>query len=131
MSCKPLSKKKKKENSCGCEPEEEIYQDWSKAYDLKRNLSLDDLIKEMEKYKEQKSTNNCCDEIVYVYIVATATVINNQIFQTGTAPNFEGGLITLTNCKHWMRCSKELKDYLKANKLWIAGVTTTNREYNP
>lgn len=130
MSCKSC---RRKQNAC----KSKLHQDWSKVYGLKKDLSLKELQHDLEK-REIKLGEN----IVYVYVVATTEIKNNQIFQTGTGPNIEGGLITLTNCKHKMRC--EMRDDIKngiylngdlwticEDNVWIAGLTTRNRSTNP
>ncbi len=37
---------------------------------------------------------------VYVYVIATVCNEDSQFVQTGSAPNFQGGCITLCTCKH-------------------------------
>lgn len=63
------------------------------------------------------------NETVYAYIVATVKWNDEEksFVQTGCAPNFQGGVITLCTCKHWMRAGKECTDWEKG--FWIAGFT--------
>ena len=123
----------RKQNAC----KSKLHQDWSKVYDLKKDLSLKELQRDIEK-REIKLR----EEVVYVYVVATTEIRNSQILQTGTGPNIEGGLITLTNCKHGMRCDigDDIKNGINLNgemwkiredNVWIAGLTTRNRRKNP
>lgn len=57
---------------------------------------------------------------VYCYVVATVRYEDGQFVQTGSAPNFQGGLITLCTCKHQMRAGKPADAW---PDIWIAGVT--------
>lgn len=43
--------------------------------------------------------------------------------QIGSAPNFQGDLITLCTCKHWMRTWRSPEDW---KGVWIAGFTGIN-----
>ncbi len=126
---------------CQCKPKRrpherppKSYQDpsaWEDDERLKRNynLPLEDLKKKME---EKGDCGVSLDDTVYVYVVQTTSVdVNCTIYQHGCGPNFEGGIITLTNCKHRMRCSSELKKAFKNGKLWIAGVTSKDKRNNP
>ncbi len=111
-----------------CIPEcvsREFEQNWNNACDLKKNLTLDELKRELKEF-----FNNT----VYVYVVSTTYIKkrNNRwiIIQKGTGPNFEGCLLTLTNCKHSMRCNVR-DDLEKGKKVWIAGFTSKNKKKNP
>lgn len=55
---------------------------------------------------------------VYLYIVDTVERNGEQFVQTGSAPNFQGDLITLCTCKHWMRTFMDADDW---KGKWIAG----------
>ena len=55
---------------------------------------------------------------VYCYVVETVKCRNCSVRQKGSAPNFQGGLITLCTCKHLMRTSLD-PDKWKGK--WIAG----------
>ncbi len=115
---------------------QDIYQDYSAWLEdpLRRNLNLD-----LEELKGKLTEKGVCgvslDDIVYVYVVTTTRVapVRNsyEIRQEGCGPNFEGGIITLTTCKHYMRSSYELKGILDNGKLWIAGVTSKSNKKNP
>jgi hypothetical protein len=57
---------------------------------------------------------------VYSYIVATVKNSNGHFVQKGSAPNFQGGVISLCTCKHRMRSFQDPKSWLGT---WIAGFT--------
>ncbi len=56
----------------------------------------------------------------YRYVVKTIKARNGRLVQTGSAPNFQGGLVTLCTCKHWMRTFMSPDDW---RGKWIAGFT--------
>lgn len=58
---------------------------------------------------------------VYSYVVETIKNKGGSFVQTGSAPNFQGDLITLCTCKHRMRTSRSPHDW---EGLWIAGFTS-------
>jgi len=58
---------------------------------------------------------------IYTYIVATIKHEDDQFVQTGSAPNFQGDLITLCTCKHLMRTSMEVEGW---QNNWVAGFTS-------
>jgi hypothetical protein len=55
---------------------------------------------------------------VYFYVVATIENQNGCFVQTGIAPNFQEGLVTLCTCKHFMRTFMDTEDWVGK---WIAG----------
>ena len=57
---------------------------------------------------------------VYCYIVTSVNDRGGLFVQTGSAPNFQGGLITLCTCKWRMRTGRDLDAWPGR---WIAGVT--------
>jgi hypothetical protein len=58
---------------------------------------------------------------VYPYVVATIDRLPDGRFaQRGSAPNFQGDLITLCTCKHQLRASSTMRD---PHGVWIAGTT--------
>jgi hypothetical protein len=64
---------------------------------------------------------------VYFYVVETIKNQNGYFFQTGSAPNFQGDMVSLCTCKHFMRTSMDTEDWVDK---WIAGfsgVTADNR----
>jgi hypothetical protein len=44
-------------------------------------------------------------DAVYAYIMSSVVLDGDNLLQTGTGPNFQGGYITLCTCKHRMRTS--------------------------
>lgn len=58
---------------------------------------------------------------VYAYVVTTVKEKNGSFCQTGCAPNFQGGHITLCTCKHLMRTWKKPEEW---REIWIAGFTS-------
>jgi len=61
-----------------------------------------------------------------VYTLTTVDVIDGDIHQKGSAPNFKGDVMTLSTCKHDMR-STLYKNYWADDKknIWIAGFATS------
>jgi hypothetical protein len=57
---------------------------------------------------------------IYLYIIDTIKNWDGNFVQTGSAPNFQGDLITLCTCKHRMRTFREVNDW---PGIWIAGFT--------
>ncbi|MCD6571050.1 MAG: hypothetical protein J7L53_10150 [Deltaproteobacteria bacterium] len=58
---------------------------------------------------------------VYYYVVNTVECneeTGKQMYNTGSAPNFQGGIITLCTCKHAMRATGDFH-----NNVWVAGLT--------
>ena len=60
------------------------------------------------------------ESTVYAYVVDTVDYHEGRLFQTGSGPNFQGGLITLCSCKHQMRTYLEPESW---QGVWIAGFT--------
>lgn len=60
--------------------------------------------------------------IVYCYVLTTVKDADGIFTQVGTAPNFQGGLVTLCTCKGQMRAGRDA-DVWEAGDIWIAGVT--------
>jgi hypothetical protein len=58
--------------------------------------------------------------IVYCYIIATIENRDGYFVQRGSAPNFQGDLITLCTCKHYMRTFMGIEDW---KGKWVAGFT--------
>lgn len=54
------------------------------------------------------------------YVVRTVNYSNGRFIQTGSGPNFQGGLITLCTCKHQMRSWLDIHDWPGR---WVAGFT--------
>ena len=56
--------------------------------------------------------------MLYAYVVATVCNEGGRFVQRGTAPNFQGGRITLCTCKHQMRTYADLDAWVGR---WVAG----------
>jgi len=80
------------------------------------NLSLNNLKKLMATYENKE---------IYSYVLTTVNHKDGTFKQTGTGPNFEGGLITLCTCKHYMRAYKDPKDW---EGVWISGLVNKNNK---
>lgn len=67
-------------------------------------------------------------QIVYGYIISTVfpSDADQTYEQRGSAPNWDGGLITLCTCKHYLRASKAPSQWPGQ---WIAGMTGYNRRF--
>jgi hypothetical protein len=59
---------------------------------------------------------------VYCYIITSVKNRDGQLVQAGCGPNFQGDLITLCTCKHFMRTFLDAGDW---EGQWIAGFTTS------
>jgi len=57
---------------------------------------------------------------VYCYVLTSVKYVDGRFVQTGSGPNFQGGLITLCTCKRLMRTGKVLGAW---SGTWIAGIT--------
>lgn len=60
---------------------------------------------------------------VYCYIIKSVKNIDGSLQQKGCAPNWQGGIITLCTCKHFMRTFLDTEDW---KDKWIAGFTSVN-----
>ena len=58
--------------------------------------------------------------MVYCYVITTVINRDGDFEQKGSAPNFQGDLVTLCTCKHWMRTFMETENW---KGKWIAGFT--------
>jgi hypothetical protein len=68
---------------------------------------------------------------VYSYIVTTVkTAADYRLVQTGCAPNFDGGRITLCTCKHKDRATFKLSDNPLDpwERVWVAGFTSKSAD---
>ena len=54
----------------------------------------------------------------YYYVIATIKNSNGHFLQTGSAPNFQGDLVSLCTCKHLMRTYMDTEEWVGK---WIAG----------
>src|SRR6185312_15613746 len=55
---------------------------------------------------------------VYCYILTSVKYFDSRFVQTGSGPNFQGGLLTLCTCKGLMRTGRDLDAW---RGIWIAG----------
>ena len=83
--------------------------------------------------KLAKALNLTCEDIsekiapfqqdtAYSYVLKTVELKEGRLRQWGSAPNFQGGLITLCSCMHRMRTS--LPGTKSWKGVWIAGYTS-------
>lgn len=101
---------------CRCKNSEGICQEWPKDGEIKENMNttLNTLKRRLENG----------DGEVYAYVLTTIERDGYGGFvQTGSAPNFQGGFVTLCTCKHWMRTWKTTDAW---KDIWIAGFTGVN-----
>ncbi|MCD6573283.1 MAG: hypothetical protein J7K95_04240 [Thermoplasmata archaeon] len=95
---------------------EGVYQKWPTGGKLGKNMN-----KTLHDLKEMLTEE---ERLVYGYVLTTVKGDGGVSFvQTGSAPNFQGDLVTLCTCKHWMRTWREPKDW---KGVWIAGFTGIN-----
>jgi hypothetical protein len=80
------------------------------------NLSLSRLKKRMDEFQVP----------VYSYIVRTVKRTDGHFIQIGSAPNFQGGVISLCTCKHYMRTFLDWKSWPHK---WIAGFSGKKEGY--
>ena len=97
-------------------------QDYSRIPPLKKNfnLTLDQLEPELKKYKT---------DIIYAYIVESIEWRDEnkaEFVQRGSAPNWDGSVITLCTCKHLMRAYKTPEQW-SAKPYWIAGFSSKTK----
>ena len=76
-----------------------------------RNLRRKPLYRKIYKFR---------NDTVYAYILTTIECRDGHLRQFGSAPNFQGGMITLCSCKHWMRTFRDTESW---EGVWIAGYT--------
>jgi hypothetical protein len=70
------------------------------------------------------------DQVAYLYIVDTVHPRGRlQVYeQRGSAPNWEGGYISLCTCKHSMRTTLKPEQWTRGK--WVAAMTGYNRRFN-
>lgn len=61
-------------------------------------------------------------EVVRPYVVRTVTLKGGTFRQTGSAPNFDGGIGTLCTCKHQMRSRYSVAEWTSG--VWVLGFTS-------
>jgi hypothetical protein len=70
---------------------------------------------------------------LYSYIVTSAKLVDGELWQTGSAPNFQGGVVTLCTCKHKDRSSPPPKSCRGPNAedpwqgVWVAGLCSSTQ----
>jgi hypothetical protein len=97
------------------------YQPFPVSGSLKKNSNLS--LNYLKSLKRLKKAANREDATVYCYIIKTVKNKDNFFQQTGCGPNWQGGLITLCTCKHYMRTFLSPEDW---KGKWIAGFTSIN-----
>lgn len=75
----------------------------------KGNLLEGNMNRSLECLKEKLKNEKA---LLYIYILTTIEIDKDDpsdktFIQTGSAPNFQGGHITLCSCKHYMRTLRE------------------------
>lgn len=94
----------------------EVCQEWPKEGELKKNMNK--TLSDLKKLIRDK------DGEVYSYVLTTVKMDSHGGFvQKGSAPNFQGGYITLCTCKHYMRTWRTPDAW---KNVWIAGFTRIN-----
>jgi len=89
-----------------------FFQEYPKGGRLKDNLNFE-LSKLFDKLGDEQG-------LVYGYVLTTIRNEKGNFFQNGCGPNFQGGIITLCTCKHYMRTWEKVEDW---KGVWIAGFT--------
>jgi len=81
----------------------------------------------MESFKRLVKEKEYDPEVhLRVYTLTTVDVIDGDIYQKGSAPNFKGDVMTLSTCKHDMRNTLYKNHWAGGeNNLWIAGFATS------
>lgn len=96
---------------------ERVCQEWPKDGKLKENMNK--TLSALKEILEEKEGGES-----YAYVLTTVKADRDGGFvQAGSAPNFQGGYITLCTCKHYMRTWREVSDW---KGIWIAGFTGIN-----
>lgn len=98
--------------SNGVERIQPFPQDGTLARNL--NLSLTGLASQVRKLQGR----------AFTYVLSTVRLnrLNSLFEQSGSAPNFQGDLMTLCTCKHKMRATMDVKDW--HDNVWVAGFTS-------
>ena len=94
---------------------EQSYQPMPSSGELAENLNLpqEALLSRLAHFRQ---------DTVYSYIVDTIEYHEGRLYQTGSGPNFQGGLITLCSCKHLMRTYLDTESW---RGVWVAGFTSS------
>ncbi|MBC8725773.1 hypothetical protein F6X37_30770 [Paraburkholderia sp. 31.1] len=81
----------------------------------------------IEEWRRRIAQVGASDEDVYAYVVRSVRPANGEYVQTGSAPNFQGGLITLCTCKHGMRATLTPEQWERG--VWVAGLTSWDQAF--
>ncbi len=109
----PVDGKAGRGRTSGCERcDDGAFQPYPVRGPLARNMNLDG-----DALSERIQAMNGA---VYVYVVRTVKWQEGRLVHEGSAPNFQGGYITLCTCKWQMRAGREVQDW---EGVWIAGIT--------
>ncbi len=96
-----------------CNVQQHMYQPYPQIGPLATNINAT-----MKNLRQQMNTDS---SHVYCYIVKSVKNKNGSLCQQGCGPNWQGGVITLCTCKHFMRTFRDLGCW---RGTWIAGFTT-------
>lgn len=77
--------------------------------------------------KRLAAVGDPADQTVYAYVITTVHLADGRFVQHGSAPNFDGGLITLCSCKHSMRATLTVEQWKRG--IWVAGFTSWSKEF--
>jgi hypothetical protein len=105
---KPKCTRKKK----SCSTQTRDHQPFPRTGPLAKHLNLP-----IEALRQKATTS---EATVYCYVIQTIKEQNGRFIQTGSAPNFQGDLVTLCTCKHYMRTFLDPNGWIGH---WIAGFT--------
>lgn len=98
-------------SNCCCGDAKES-QAWPRSGPLASNLDLSLL-------QLRGEIGHLSAKCIYGYVLTTLRLVDGQFEQHGSAPNFQGGLVTLFTCKHHMRTWEQSPaDY---ERCWVAG----------
>jgi len=97
---------------CDCEIAESEFQPFPRT-----GVMFDQMNCDLESLLEKVDSDG---DLVYSYIIATIKLRDSRFVRTGSAPNFQGGRITLCTCKHFMRTFLDKDAWVGK---WIAGFT--------
>jgi hypothetical protein len=103
-------------SNCNKNDNEAKCQEFPKQGEISKNINLD--------IEQLKAKISRLKGIVYSYVLTTIEKDNDQnIIQTGSAPNFQGEYITLCSCKHYMRTFRIFRGINDGSPdVWIAGI---------
>ena len=108
---------------CGNIEDAQPHQPFPKNGQLAKNLdlSLKTLKSKIEKVNPPKNVQ----KETYAYVLTSVGCDGGIFRQNGSAPNFQGGVLTLCTCKHYMRTSGvPLEKDNGWKSYWLAGFTS-------